>query len=83
MPKTPLEAAVRWTGERFEADEMPPFLRHALGAGAVAFDCHNIGLTTAAGPVSVAPGDWLIQSATDGLGAVTDADFHANYEVVD
>jgi hypothetical protein len=82
MSKAPLEAAARWTGERFEVDELPPFLTRALGAGFVAFDGENIGLTTNAGPVSVAPGDWLIQSTADGLGAVTDADFHANYEVV-
>jgi hypothetical protein len=84
MAKTPVTASLRWLGDRFDVSaggDMPAILVQALGAGAIAFDGENLGVTTSGGPVNIGPGDWLITTEADGLGAVTDADFNANYEV--
>lgn len=86
MAKTPCTAALRWLGDRFDvaADgDMPPILVQALGAGSIAFDGENLGVTTGGGPVNIGPGDWLITTEADGHGAVTAADFEANYEVIE
>jgi hypothetical protein len=83
MPKTPLKQALRWTGERFEVEggEIPYMLRVALGAGHINFDLPNLGVTTPDGPVNIGPGDWIVTTQDDDLGALTDEDFRENYEV--
>lgn len=83
MARTPLQAALRWMGDRFdvEGDEMPPLLIRALGAGSLTFDMPNLAVTTPDGPVNIGPGDWIVTTQDGELGALTNEDFEENYEV--
>lgn len=83
MAKTPLKAALRWDGQSFDVsgDDMPAILTQALGAGKLAFDSPNLGVETPDGPVSIGPGDWIVTTQEDELGALTAEDFAENYEV--
>lgn len=81
--KTPVSAALQWTGDSFAiaGDDMPPILTQALGAGAITFNGPELAVQTFGGPIDIGPGGWLIRTE-EGLGAVTDEDFQANYEVI-
>lgn len=83
MAKTPLKAALRWMGGRFDVsgDDMPPILVTALGAGALTFNGESLGVETPGGPVNLGPGDWIVTTEADELGALTNDDFEDNYEV--
>ncbi len=83
MAKTPLKAALRWLGDRFDVagDDLPPMLVTALGAGALTFNGQELAVATPGGPVDIGPGDWLVTTQDDELGALTAADFEENYEV--
>lgn len=82
MAKTPITAAMRWTGEAFDVPEMSYWLIVSIGSGAITFNGENLAVETPGGPVSAAPGDWVLLDGAD-LGVADDQDFRDNYEVID
>lgn len=79
MAKTAIKAAAQWHGDGFALEDTPDWIVQAVGAGKLAFDPPNLGVTTSGGPVSAAEGDWLMLLDDDTLASATDDDFRANY----
>lgn len=84
MAKTPITAALAWTGSAFDCDELPYFMVQALGGGTVTFDGANLAIETGAGPVIAAPGDIVVlDQAGEAVSAITEDELRNDYEVVD